>query len=86
MASYRVVIDRRVRKKDLPELSRKDVERISKRIGELAAEPHPPNADKLTDRPGFRLRQGNYRILYSINDRTKTISVTRVAHRREVYR
>jgi mRNA interferase RelE/StbE len=63
-----------------------DRRRILERIGALADEPRPPTSRKLTGAERYRLRQGPYRILYSIEDEVLTVFVVRVAHRREAYR
>ncbi|HSH31289.1 MAG TPA: type II toxin-antitoxin system RelE/ParE family toxin [Candidatus Saccharimonadales bacterium] len=86
MASYKLVIDKRVRKKDLPSIPKLDLSRILERIAELSHNPRPTGAEKLTNQPGYRLRQGDYRILYLIDDAQQIVRVAKVAHRRAVYR
>jgi len=60
--------------------------RIGDAIDQLAAEPRPPGAVKLAGRDDFRIRVGNYRIVYAVDDAERLILVARIAHRREVYR
>jgi mRNA interferase RelE/StbE len=60
--------------------------RISKRIFSLEENPRPRGIKKLSDREEYRLRVGNYRILYTISDSDKVITIMAVGHRREVYR
>lgn len=55
-------------------------------ITSLADNPRPPNARKLVNRDEWRLRVGDYRILFSIDDRQRTITIKAIAHRREIYR
>ena len=55
-------------------------------IGALADNPRPAGCEKLTGKDRYRVRQGRYRVLYSIQDETLTVSVIKVAHRREAYR
>ena len=86
MARYKLTLDRRVRSKDLPGLPKTDAVRIAERIGRLADDPRPRGAVKLTDQPGYRVRQGNYRILYVIDDEAATVRVLAVDHRRDAYR
>jgi len=86
MASYKVVIDKRVRKKDLPAVPTKDRERIVKRITKLADNPYPSDSVQLKGRQERRLRQGNYRILYIVEDKIVTVFVIKIGHRREIYR
>ncbi|MDP4000039.1 MAG: type II toxin-antitoxin system RelE/ParE family toxin [bacterium] len=85
MASYKLVVDRRVRKKDLPGLPKPEALKVARRIGKLASEPRPPGTEKLTNQPGYRLRQGKYRILYVIDDNRKRVTIVGVLHRREAY-
>ena len=62
-------------------------DRIVARIDALAQDPHPPGSRKLqggTDE--FRIRVGDYRVIYSVNDAAITIVVIRVGHRRDIYR
>jgi mRNA interferase RelE/StbE len=53
---------------------------------ELAEQPRPPGAEKLSGHDLYRVRQGNYRILYEIIDQDLTVMVIKIGHRREVYR
>jgi mRNA interferase RelE/StbE len=73
--------------KDLDKLQGNLWERVSEAIRELGETPRPPGTIKL--RGGlsiYRIRVGDYRILYEINDSTDTVLILRVKHRREVYR
>jgi len=61
--------------------------RIRGVVLKLAAEPRPPGARALKDRPGYlRVRVGDYRIIYTIEDDVLRVLVVRVGHRRDVYR
>lgn len=61
--------------------------RIRGAVLKLAAEPRPPGARALKDRPGYlRVRVGDYRIIYTIEDDVLRVIVVRVGHRRDVYR
>lgn len=61
--------------------------RIRGAVLKLAADPRPPGARALKDRPGYlRVRIGDYRIIYTIEDDVLTVIVVRVGHRRDVYR
>ncbi len=60
--------------------------RIAVAIEALADEPRPHGAVKLAGRDDFRIRVGDYRIVYAVNDVEMTVLVARIAHRREVYR
>lgn len=59
--------------------------RIQAVIEVLAEEPRPPAAKKLTARPEWRVRTGDYRVLYRIEDEVLTIVVVHAGHRRNVY-
>ena len=85
MAVYRILLRDAVRK-DLEAIPKKDLQRIMDRIGALATNPRPVGSEKLADQERYRVRQGNYRIVYSIQDWELTVWVVKVAHRREVYR
>lgn len=85
MAAYSIFFKESVRK-DLDAIPKNDLQRIMERIGSLAVNPRPPGCEKLTGQERYRLRQGNYRIIYSIQDSELTVWVVKVGHRREVYR
>jgi mRNA interferase RelE/StbE len=72
--------------KDLEALPPKDLEQIVDRIRALADDPRAPGAEKLSGQPKYRVRQGDYRIVYSIDDRGRAVRVVRIGHRKDVYR
>jgi mRNA interferase RelE/StbE len=61
-------------------------QRVSQRILALGSDPRPPNCRKLEGGEGYRLRVGDYRVLYTIDDHQRRILIFSVAHRREAYR
>ena len=63
-----------------------DLTRIMARIVSLAEQPRPTGSEKLTGQERYRIRQGNYRIIYSVQDFELTVWVVKVGHRKEVYR
>lgn len=66
---------------------KKDRQRIVSRIRALASEPRPAQSEKLAGIEGrYRIRQSEFRIVYSVNDATRTVEIVKVGHRREVYR
>ena len=85
MAQYRVIIRKSV-SKDLRGIPKKDVRRILTAIKSLANDPRPPGTKKLSGQERYRLRQGNYRILYEIEDDRLIVCVVRAGDRRDVYR
>ncbi len=72
--------------RDLDKLEEKIFQDIKNKINTLRDNPRPYGCEKLTDEEGYRVRVRDYRILYRINDKDKTIFIYRVRHRREVYR
>ncbi|MGM0517576.1 MAG: type II toxin-antitoxin system RelE family toxin, partial [Pseudomonadota bacterium] len=72
--------------RDLRPIPGKDVRRILERIEALAADPRPPGSEKLSGQERYRVRQGNYRILYEIIEDELVVTVVKVGHRRHVYR
>lgn len=61
-------------------------DRIIDRLLALQHNPRPPGAKKLRGREGYRIRVGDYRILYTVDEREQVVEVFSVAHRKEVYR
>ena len=72
--------------KQVCKLPVKTQERINRAIARLADEPRPFGSRKLTSREGYRVRVGDYRILYSVDDATKIVVIYRVMSRGDVYR
>ncbi len=85
MAEYRILFKKSV-EKDFSDIPKRDVKRILNRIKNLEENPRPPGCEKLTGQERYRLRQGRYRIVYSIQDDELTIWVVKVGHRRDIYR
>jgi len=85
MEPYRIIVKQSVAK-DLKRVPKKDVERILSAIQSLATNPRPAQSKKLSGQEKYRLRQGNYRILYSIEDGNLVICVIKIGNRRDVYR
>ena len=85
MESYRVLIKPSAAK-ELEAIPKKDRTRIAAKIATLAGNPRPAGSEKLSAQEEFRVRQGRYRVIYSIADTEKTVLVVKVAHRREAYR
>jgi mRNA interferase RelE/StbE len=59
---------------------------VNRAIARLAENPRPPGAKKLTAREGYRVRVGDYRILYQVDDEAKMVTIYRVMARGDVYR
>ncbi len=82
---YTVSIKRSAQKA-LIRLPENDYQRVFAAIEALANDPRPEGSKKLKGRDGWRLRIGNYRVIYEINDRALAVLVVDVVHRREAYR
>ena len=83
---YRVLIERGA-EKDLARLSSEIHDRVIVAIQALAQNPRPPGCRKLTgSKNDWRIRVGEYRVVYEIADEIRIVRVNRVRHRREVYR
>ena len=85
MASYKLFFKKSVQK-DFDTIPKKDLRRILNRIEALKTDPRPPDCEKLTGQERYRLRQGQYRIAYSIQDYELTVWVIKVGHRKHIYR
>lgn len=72
--------------KDLRDIPQTEVKRILARLETLQDDPRPPGAEKLSAQERYRLRQGNYRILYTIAEAEVVVEIVKVGHRRHVYR
>jgi mRNA interferase RelE/StbE len=85
VASYSVYVKRSAAK-ELETLPLKDRRRVAARIGALANEPRPTGVEKISGQEKYRVRQGDYRVLYTIDDSALTVTVVKVGHRGDVYR
>ena len=86
MEKYKVSIKRSAVKEIEAIPQKKERQRIIRRIGQLAEDPRPPGAKKLSGNDKYRIRQGSYRIVYSIEDNELIVVVVKVGHRKNVYR
>lgn len=84
---YNIVIEKKAGK-TLEELPEHIVKNIVSAIDRLRKEPRPKPSRKLKGKfkDGYRLRAGDYRVLYTINEERKEVSIFLVGHRREIYR
>jgi mRNA interferase RelE/StbE len=87
VAGYRLLIKPSAGKEIEALGQKKDRQRIVNRIAGLASEPRPAGCEKLAGAEGrYRIRQGQFRIVYAIDDANRTVEVVKVGHRREIYR
>jgi mRNA interferase RelE/StbE len=82
---YTVILPNSVQK-ELDNLPRDVVGRILRRLAGLETQPRPPDVKKLKGRKAWRIRVGDYRVIYEIHDRALQVIMITVGHRREVYR
>jgi mRNA interferase RelE/StbE len=85
VAAYSIFIKKSAAR-ELEGLPKKDLPKILKRIEALAENPRPAGAEKLAGVELWRVRQGVYRIIYTIEDDVLTVWIVKVGHRKEVYR
>ena len=85
MASYSVLVTRSARR-ELAEIPCQDRERLLVRVGALADGPRPAGCEKLSLQDKYRVRQGDYRVVYTIQDAEVVVWVVKIGHRRDVYR
>jgi mRNA interferase RelE/StbE len=86
VAKYRILIKPSAVKEIEAISSKKDRQRIVGSINKLADNPRPPGCEKLSGQEKHRIRQGHYRIVYSIEDQDLIVYVVKVGHRKDVYR
>jgi mRNA interferase RelE/StbE len=72
--------------KDLRGIPPVDVRRILERIETLRDDPRPAGSEKLSSRERYRVRQGNYLILYTVTDSEVLVEIVKIGHRGDVYR
>lgn len=85
MASYKLTIKKSAAR-ELKDIPQKDAHRIVKHIEMLAGNPRPSGSEKLSSQPYYRIRQGDYRIIYFIDDAKGIVDIIKIGHRREIYR
>lgn len=83
--SYNVAIKKSA-ERELRFVPAVDLRRITDRIATLAHNPRPVGSEKLSTQEQYRVRQGDYRIVYTVDDDRRTVEIIKIGHRREVYR
>jgi len=82
--NYTLLILRRAQK-ELANLDKTEYERVRDAVILLAENPRPSSCKKLVGREGWRIRVGNYRVIYEINDANRQVTVLHIGHRRDIY-
>ena len=85
MAKYSVLV-KKTAADELGHISKKELPKVIERIRSLEENPRPMGCEKLSAQERYRIRQGNCRIVYSIDDDGRAVEVFKIGHRREVYR
>ncbi|MBD3350648.1 MAG: type II toxin-antitoxin system RelE/ParE family toxin [Candidatus Lokiarchaeota archaeon] len=83
--TYKISV-RRKAQKQLARIPASDYEKVKAAILALANNPRPSGSKKLKGRPGWRIRQGNYRVIYEIQDDQLIILVLDIGDRKDIYR
>jgi mRNA interferase RelE/StbE len=85
LREFSVTVLRRAQR-ELGDVSSPDFERVCDAVRALASDPRPAGCTKLAGREGWRIRVGDYRVLYDVDDATGVVCVVHIGHRRDVYR
>jgi mRNA interferase RelE/StbE len=86
MESYKVLVKRSAADELAGGIPKTVLARIVRRIRDLADDPRPAGCRKLSGRDRYRLRQGDYRIVYAVDDSRRVVEIYKIGHRREIYR
>jgi mRNA interferase RelE/StbE len=85
MEKYRVFL-RKSAVDELGRIPKKDLVRILERLLSLENDARPQGCEKLSALDRYRVRQGEYRVVYAIDDREKTVDIVKVGHRGDIYK
>lgn len=85
MVKYRIIVKKSAAK-ELEKVPQPDLRRIVGKIQNLAIDPRPVGSQKLSNFELYRIRQGDYRIIYNINDTEIIIEIIKIGHRRDIYK
>ena len=80
------LITKKSAERELRAIPKQDMRRIVARIQGLAQHPRPSGCERLSEHERYRVRQGDYRIIYAVDDESRTVEIVKIGHRREVYR
>jgi mRNA interferase RelE/StbE len=87
VGSYRILIKASASRELEKVSSKKNRQRVTSKISQLAENPRPDKCEKLSGQSArYRIRQGDYRIVYSVNDADREVTIVKIGHRRDVYR
>jgi mRNA interferase RelE/StbE len=85
MGKYKIIFRKSVAQ-DMRRIPNRDIRRILAAIDSLSEDPRPLGVERLSGQEKYRVRQGNYWIIYEIKDKEVIVAVVKVGHRKDVYR
>lgn len=85
MARYEISVKKSAIK-ELEDIPKKELQKVIRKMRALSSDPRPQGSQKLSRKEQYRIRQGDYRIIYSIQDDDLTVHIIKVGHRKEIYR
>ncbi len=85
MGSYSLRVKKSA-EKELRALPKPVLERVVRRIGALAGNPRPRGCRKLSGEERYRIRQGNWRVVYGIDEQRRLVEIVKIGHRKDIYR
>ena len=85
MAKYELSVKKSA-VKELEDIPKKELQKILKKMQSLSTDPRQQGSQKLSHKEQYRIRQGDYRIIYSIQDDNLRVRIIKVGHRKEIYR
>jgi mRNA interferase RelE/StbE len=85
MGSYSLLVKKSA-EKELRALPRPDLERVVRRIKALAGDPRPRDCRKLSGEERYRIRQGDWRVVYAVDEERRVVEIVKIGHRKDVYR
>ncbi|MDD9819680.1 MAG: type II toxin-antitoxin system RelE/ParE family toxin [Nitrospira sp.] len=77
---------KRSAEEELRMLPEKDLKRVASRIVDLAVNPRPAGFDEVSGQDQYRISQGNYRVVYVIDDVRRVVEIVKIRHRKDAYR
>ena len=86
MTDYYSLVIKKSAERVLCQLQKADLRRVTDHIRDWAHAPYPPGHEKLSSQDHYRVRQGDYRVVYAIDDDHRVITIVKIGNRREVYR
>ncbi len=85
MEKYKIAVKKSA-ERELEDIPKKELRKIVKKLQSLTNNPRPQKSQKLSHKEQYRIRQGDYRIIYSVQDKESTVHIVKIGHRREIYR